>query len=235
MPASASRHAGVTLSLVSEVLTEAHRLSYALELLPKVIMRNARDKLDLGNLRARAEEELRDRKQSAPASSPVEQQRLLYELEVHQIELEMQNEELREARIDLETALARYTEIFDFAPVGYTTIALDTTLQESNHTAARLLGWKRSELVGQRFDSLVVARDRSRFSELLGAVVQSETRESCELELLRLDGRVVAVRLLASLLAQAEPVILIAVEELDPSSQSAESGVVPGRSRALRR
>ena len=197
-------------------------------------MRKARDKLDLGNLRPRAEELLRDRKQSAPPSSPADQERLLHELEVHQIELEMQNEELRESRIDLETALARYTEIFDFAPVGYTTVALDTTLQESNHAAARLLGCKRSELVGRRFDSLVVVRDRARFSELLGVVLQSETRESCELELLRQDGRVVAVRLLASLLAQAEPVILIAVEELDSSNQSAESGVVPGGSRALR-
>ena len=163
-----------------------------------------------------------------------EAERLVHDLEVHQIELEMQNEELREARIDLERALARYTEIFDFAPVGYTTITLDSTLQESNHTAARLLGWKRSELVGRRFDSLIAARDRARFSELLALVVQSESRESCELELLRLDGRMVAVRLLANLLAQAEPVILLAMEELDARSQSAESGVVPGGSRSLR-
>jgi len=200
-------------------------------------MRKVRDQLDLGSLRPRAEERLRARKQAAPASSslsPVDQQRLLHELEVHQIELEMQNEELREARIDLERALARYTEIFDFAPVGYTTITLDSTLQESNHTAARLLGWKRSELVGRRFDSLIAARDRARFSELLALVVQSESRESCELELLRLDGRMVAVRLLANLLAQAEPVILLAMEELDARSQSAESGVVPGGSRSLR-
>jgi PAS domain S-box-containing protein len=201
------------------------------------MMRKVRNQLDLGNLRPRAEERLRDRKRAAPASSslsPVDQERLLHELEVHQIELEMQNEELREARIELERALARYTEIFDFAPVGYTTIALDTTLQESNHTAARLLGWKRAELVGRRFDSLVVPRDRARFSELLALVVQSESRESCELELFRVEGRVVAVRLLASLLAQAEPLILLAVEELDARSQRTESGVVPGGSRALR-
>lgn len=198
-------------------------------------MRKARDKLDLGNLRPRAEERLRDRKRSMPAPLELDQERLLHELEVHQIELEMQNEELREARIDLESALARYTELFDFAPVGYTTITLEGALQESNHAAARLLGWKRSELVGRRFDSLVVPRDRARFSELLAAVVQCEAREQCELELLRLDGRVVAVRLLASLLAQAEPLILLAVEELDIGNQIAESGVVLGGSRALRR
>ena len=198
-------------------------------------MRRTRDKLDLGNLRTRAEERLRDRKRSLPAPLEVDQERLLHELEVHQIELEMQNEELREARIDLESALARYTEIFDFAPVGYTTITLEGALLESNHAAARLLGWKRSELVGRRFDSFVVPRDRARFSELLAVVVQSEAREQCELELFRMDGRVVAVRLLASLLAQAEPLILIAVDELDTSSRIAESGVVAGGSRALRR
>jgi PAS domain S-box-containing protein len=198
-----------------------------------VMMRNARGTLDIGNLRRQAEERLRERKQAVRTAPEVDPQRLLHELEVHQIELEMQNEELREARADLESALARYTEIFEFAPVGYTTLALDSTLRESNLAAARLLGWTRSELVGRRFDSLVVPRDRSKFAELLCLVVQSEVREACELELLGLQGRVLAVRLRATLLAQAEPLILLAVEELDSGARSAESGVVPG-GRAVR-
>src|SRR4051812_21400628 len=111
--------------------------------------------LDLGTLRRQAEQRLRDREQQTSKEAP-DLQRLVHELQVHQIELEMQNEELREARVELETALARYTEIFDFAPVGYTTISLDGTLHEINHTAARLFRRVRSDLLGRHLDSMVV-------------------------------------------------------------------------------
>src|SRR5262245_37081190 len=94
--------------------------------------------LDLGNLRRRAEERLRERKRSERPQE-ADLQRLLHELEVHQIELEMQNEELREARVEMESALARYTEMFEFAPIGYVTISIDGALYELNHAAARLL------------------------------------------------------------------------------------------------
>jgi len=104
--------------------------------------------LDLGNLRHRAEQRLHDREQGSSKEAP-DLQRLVHELQVHQIELEMQNEELREARSELETALARYTELFDFAPIGYATISLDGTLHEINHGAAHcqtLLGIEPVEL-----------------------------------------------------------------------------------------
>ena len=80
-------------------------------------MAKGRITLDLGNLRRRAEERLRERQLSERAPE-ADAQRLLHELEVHKIELEMQNEELREARVELESALTRYTEMFEFAPIG---------------------------------------------------------------------------------------------------------------------
>jgi PAS domain S-box-containing protein len=191
--------------------------------------------LDLGNLRRRAEERWLERQQEARAAEP-DLQRLVHELEVHQIELEMQNDELREARVELEAALARYTEIFEYAPIGYTTISLDGTVHEINHAAARLLGRTRSQLHGRPFDSFVVPRDRGKFSELLRLVVENDAREACELELFCLDSHVVRVQLLASVMARAEPVVLLAVEDIRTRSAEfdapqAESGVVgPKRS-----
>jgi PAS domain S-box-containing protein len=186
--------------------------------------------LDLGNLRNRAEEQVRERKLAGRAPQP-DLERLVHELEVQQVALELQNEELREARVDLESALARYTEIFDFAPIGYATISLDSTLHEVNHAAAKLFGSSRSHLLRRRFDSFVVPSDRARFSELLRQVVESEARESCELQLFRVGAEVVEVKLLARLLARSEPLILIALD--DRPARGAVSEPVPTESGVM--
>jgi PAS domain S-box-containing protein len=193
-------------------------------------MAKGRITLDLGSLRRRAEERLRERKASErPPEADLK--RLLYELEVHQIELEMQNEELREARIEMESALARYTEMFEFAPIGYVTISLDGALHELNHAAARLLGGTRSQLLQRRFDSFVLPSQRARFVELLERVLDSEARETSELELMVPGGQTVTVQLLSTLLARAEPMILIAIQEVGVQGvahapPTTESGVV---------
>jgi PAS domain S-box-containing protein len=197
-------------------------------------MGKTRGTLDLGNLRLRAEGRLRDRQQAAGISER-DLERLVHELEVHQIELEMQNEELRESRVELESALARYTEIFDFAPIGYLTIGLDGTLHEINHSAARLLRRARAEMLGRRLDSMVVPRDRPLFSELLRRAVESETSESCELELFRVDGSVVRVKLLSSLLARAEPLVLLALEAVESYSEITDSGEAQSGVRGTKR
>jgi len=188
--------------------------------------------LDLANLRRRAEARVRER-QLQPRPVEPDLQRLVQELEIHQVELELQNEELREARVELESSLARYTEIFDFAPIGYATISLDGTLHEVNHSAARLLGSARSQLLQRPFHSFVVPRDRGVFFELLRRVVESESRESCELQLFRVGEQVVDVQLLASLLARSEPLILLAVDDRARSSAAPsailESAIVARR------
>jgi PAS domain S-box-containing protein len=193
-------------------------------------MANGKITLDLGNLRRRAEERLRERMRSERAAE-VDTQRLLHELEVHRIELEMQNEELREARVEMESALARYTEMFEFAPIGYVTISLDGVLHELNHAAARLLGAVRSQLLQRRFDSFVVPSQRHRFAELVQRVLDSEARETSELALLLPGGQTVFVQLLATLLARVEPMILIAVQDVgvqraEHEPATTESGVM---------
>ena len=99
---------------------------------------------DATELRRRAEARLRAAKtEGTPARTEAEAQRLVHELQVHQIELEMQNQELRESRAEVEAGLERYTELYDFAPVGYLTLGRDGAIRQVNLTGARLLGVER--------------------------------------------------------------------------------------------
>src|SRR5689334_21595300 len=102
------------------------------------------------SLRRRAEDELAARRATVQRDTATDPQRLIHELEVHQIELELQNQELRATRHELEVGLARYTELFDFAPVGYVVVESDGTIRELNISAAQLLGAERRRLVGRR-------------------------------------------------------------------------------------
>jgi diguanylate cyclase (GGDEF)-like protein/PAS domain S-box-containing protein len=88
---------------------------------------------------------------------------LAHELRVHQIELEMQNEELRRAQVALEAARDRYVDLYDFAPVGYLTLSAEGVVCEANLTAAALLDVARARLVGSRFASRVAPDDRDRW------------------------------------------------------------------------
>lgn len=87
---------------------------------------------------------------------------LLHELQVHRIELEMQNEALRTAQIELEASRDRYLDLYDFAPVGYLTLNPDGMIEEINLTAATLLDGERKKLLQRRFATFVVAEDQKR-------------------------------------------------------------------------
>jgi PAS domain S-box-containing protein len=139
---------------------------------------------------------------------------LLHELEVHQIELELQNEELRAARIATEAALARYTELFDFSPIGYATVTASLAIWEINHIGAQLLGRERSRLRGQRFEQLVSVEHRPAFHSLLRAAEATGIKQSCELDLVRKGDERLTVRLCATLLLRSEPNILLAIEDI---------------------
>ena len=144
---------------------------------------------DPAELRRRAELRLSGhQKKTSPNRTHADNERQVHELEVHQIELEMQNEELCEAREALEALLEKYTDLYDFAPVGYLTLDHDGVVREANLAMARLLGIARSALINRRFGLFVSATDLPAFGAFLQKVFSSDSRQGCEVTL-KVQGR----------------------------------------------
>jgi PAS domain S-box-containing protein len=137
-------------------------------------------------LRRRAEDELEKREETnASTLEDAETMRLINELQVHQIELEMQNEELRRTREELDESLERYTDLYEFAPAGYFSLVRDGTICAANLTGASLLGVDRSRLIGRRFLNFVTEENRTPFSAFLEKVFSTESKESGEIAIMR--------------------------------------------------
>ena len=124
-----------------------------------------------------------------------ETQRLLHELQVHQIELEMQNRELRETQQQLEETLEQYADLYDFAPVGYLTFDKQGLVLELNLTAAEMLRIERSRLVNNNFTSCLDIGEKRRFLHHLNQVLKSGGKLTAELQLHTHDGDIHDVRL----------------------------------------
>src|SRR5882672_7282508 len=114
--------------------------------------------------------------------------RALHELEVHQIELEMQNAELQKARDELEVTLEKYTDLYDFAPVGYFSIDQSGVILEANLTGAALLGVERSRLINRRLLLFVSPASQPVFLAFLEKVFTGPRDQTCEAQLLK-EGR----------------------------------------------
>lgn len=123
--------------------------------------------------------------------------KLVHELEVHQIELEMQNEELFRARNEAEGALKKYTDLYDFAPIGYLTLDSTGTIHSVNLSGAALLGVGRSGLIGRHFSLFIPADHRLFFSNFLTKVFSSKEKQSCEMTLAREDRHPLFVQIVA--------------------------------------
>lgn len=138
-------------------------------------------------LRKAAEAELARRApMMAALARPAED--ILHELQVHQVELEMQNEALRQPQIELEESRDRYADFYDFSPVGYLSLNHEGMIDEINLTGAALLGAERSKLTHRRFAPLVAAEDRDRwYRHFMDALARDDTL-ACELALQRGDG-----------------------------------------------
>ena len=137
---------------------------------------------NLNQLRARAE---RQRLAAAVPLAPADAQRLAQELQVHQIELEILYEELLLAQADAEASRAQYVDLYDFAPVGYCTLAPDGTLAQLNLRLAQLLGPVRQQLLGRRLGLHVAPAERLAFSQFLARLwVAPGQRHTCELAML---------------------------------------------------
>ena len=139
-------------------------------------------------LRRKAEERIKIEKPLPEEISPVEAQKLIHELRVHQIELEMQNDELRQTQEILEESRSRYSDLYDFAPIGYLTLDELGVIKEANLTATRLLQVERKWLIDQPFAYSMVVEDRAAFRRHLNLVLKGRERQTCELRLKRKDG-----------------------------------------------
>ncbi|MGQ7870372.1 hypothetical protein [Sunxiuqinia sp. sy24] len=140
------------------------------------------DLTDPRALRQKAEEQLKA-KQKKAVFEDIDASRLVHELQVHQIELEMQNEELRRAYDTAETALKKYTMLYDLAPMGYFTLDGNGSICELNFTGADLLGDKRFKLINSNFKLFISEDSRGIFNDFFNKVFTSHAKESCEVTL----------------------------------------------------
>ena len=123
---------------------------------------------------------------------PADVERLVQELQVHQIELEMQNEELKRAQSDIAESREKYVDLYDFAPVGYFSFDRKGVITEVNLTGASLIGIERSHLIGKPFSLFVSPQDRISFPCIVEDA-EDRTAEKCELLIQRKDGSLVPV------------------------------------------
>ena len=140
---------------------------------------------DPSALRQQAERRLRAQQRRAERPpSPGDARALLHELQVHQIELEMQNESLQRAQIEAQQGADKYAELFDFAPVGYFVLDARGAIREVNLAGAALFGLDRQRVTGRPFEPHLAPDSRAGFRELLRRVRAGEGQRSCEVRLL---------------------------------------------------
>lgn len=139
-------------------------------------------------LREQAEERLRATRRDVAAMPVKDVQQLVHELQVHQIELEMQNDELRRTQLELEAARDRYVDLYDFSPAGYLSLDMSGTIMEANLRAGILLGFNRQELIGKPLASIVAADDQDILHRLCQDVLKTGTRQACEVFLRKTAG-----------------------------------------------
>jgi PAS domain S-box-containing protein len=147
------------------------------------------------SLRQQAEQRLHLDTVAVEEMSEAEVAVLVHELRVHQIELEMQNEELRKTQVELEQSRTKYAELFDFAPVGYLVFDPDGRVLEANLTASSMLGWDRSDMVGRAFSLHVALGSRDAWRLHYGAVFKTGKGQQCEIEVINKERGSLTVRL----------------------------------------
>ncbi len=128
------------------------------------------------------------RQESQEVLSPEQAQQLLHELRVHQIELEMQNKELRRAQGELETSRERYFNLYDLAPVAYVTLSDKGLILEANLTAASQFGMAISALVKQPLFRFILSEDRDRYYRNRKQLFETGLSPMCEMRMVRKDG-----------------------------------------------
>lgn len=153
------------------------------------------------------------------AMSPQALEAMLHDLQVHQVELKMQNNELFQAQLKMDELRAHYFDLYDMAPVGYCTVSANGYVVQANLTLAKLLGLMRGQLVSTHFSRFMVDSDRDAWHVLSRAQLASGEPTTCELHLLRHDAPAFWAELQISVVAAsrevgAEPCLRVVVTDI---------------------
>ena len=176
-------------------------------------------------LRKQAEKSLGERPRKPEKKSKVDTASLMHELQVHQIELEMQNEELRKAQVIIENSNKRFSDLYDFAPVGYFTVEPEGRIKEANLTGSELLGLERAYLIGKPLPVFVHPEDKDMFYRHLISL-RKGVWETCEIRLVKRNANFFYAQLVSTPLAfEAGPPeeFLIAVFDISARKRAEES------------
>jgi two-component system cell cycle sensor histidine kinase/response regulator CckA len=178
-------------------------------------------------LRRRAEARLPPIPATPPELSPEETVKLLHELQTHQIELEMQNDELRNAQLGLIAARDRYSDLYDFAPLGYLTTDQAGRILEANLTLVDLLGLDRQAILQRQFTSVVTPEDQDTYYRHTRQALAATCRSTCQLRLLRENAPPFWAELDSILISDAQadaPLLRTIVSDIsDRKQQDAEN------------
>ena len=141
----------------------------------------------LDELRRRAEEHVQQAQPGMNEGAYADMQSLLHDLHVHQIELTLQNEELRRVQQELEASRNRYADLYDFAPVGYLTVAQNGLIVQANLMGAAMLGRERTDLLKLSLAHLIAKEDQDVFYLNRKKILDAKTSQFCDIRMRRRD------------------------------------------------
>ena len=175
-------------------------------------------------LRREAEKKLAALKARSALAEDRTPDQIIHELQVHQIELEMQNEALREAHLALETSWDKYIDLYEFAPVGYLTLTRTAVIAEGNLTGATMLGVDRRDLIKGRFRKFVDPADLERWDRYFVSVLHNAEKQRCDLVLMKADGSRFHARLESLRIDNktGDPVVRVAISDITKEKQAEE-------------
>ncbi|NPD47976.1 PAS domain-containing hybrid sensor histidine kinase/response regulator [Lentimicrobium sp. S6] len=194
--------------------------------------KSAQTPADAAILRQKAEEQLKLRSDKARLVSTTEADKLklVHELEVHQIELEMQNEELLIAKESAEIAKEKYTELYDFAPSGYLSLTKEGNIAELNFAAARMFGKERSKLINSRFAIFLSVNTRPVFNQFFQRIFTAKEKQSCEVIIEAKDNLPIYVTI-DGIVSQNSELCLLTLNDIT-ESKIAKNALVKAKEKA---
>ncbi len=167
-------------------------------------MAKERNNQNISELRQRAEKILAQDPQAIRSMTPDDIQKLIHELRVHHIELEMQNAELNHVQIELQSSLNKYQQLYDYAPIGYLTLDPNSLILEVNVTGCQLLGSKKHGLIGTQFSALIARESQDTFYIHFREVFKTGLTGTCEIQLLKADGTPCYAQLISTAIPKDE-------------------------------